>query len=511
MRRAIVVNVALLLASCVAMLLMFEIALRLLYPKYDHLANQAIVYGQWRRRPPNHRGTSRDPDTHVPHAFYHNNWGLRQNRNFSAKDLETSVNVGFFGDSFTENTRVPAPFSFTEPLDYLLNVNAGPREVNVLNFGMNEYGLSQSLHRYETWKFRQILDHVFYVHYENDVRDDADRGMFRLDDAGQLARMDRPRSVVRAFLSKMHLSYLALDATGRVTALLSDRAKHQMFQRKDEERPLALFRQQLRRFKAVVEQDGASFTLVYLPMEDYAASGVEDIVRAEGIETINLRDCFGERDPTHLQTPWFQSPYRFRRDTHFNKAGNRLAASCLHQFLAGRLGLPELPEEEVGQTIDRYYAAFETLAEPRAKQDNGVAGAELAALRRKYNALEGIWPELGAPWAPSRDKLVIRADFDVYLHDGWLAYVQEDCQVDNSYLDFYLHVVPMDAQDLPAHRLEYGFDNLDFSYFFREPPCTAWRPLPDYRIAKIMTGGLSESGMNPNHKRTWEAEYVIAN
>ena len=385
--------------------------------------------------------------------------------------------------------------------------------INVLNFGVADTGLSQSLLRYETWKFKQTLDHVFYVHYENDVPDDPVRGVFSLDDAGQLMRIERPRSIIWGLLSKMHLSYLALDATARLTS----KAKMIPFLRpwrvpnaEAQQNALALFRQQLRRFKAAAEQNGASFTLVYLPMENYAVSGVEDIVRAEGVETINLRYCFGERDPAHLQTPWMDSPYRFRTDEHWNEAGNRLAAVCLHRFLADRLGQPQLPEKDVWQALARYYTAFETMAESR-KQVNATRDPAWAAIRRKYNALKVNGPEPPRPWAPSPDKLAIRADFDVYLHNGWLAYVQDDCEANNSYLGFYLHVVPMDAQDLPAHRLEFGFDNLDFWYYFIEPPCHAWRKLPDYPIAKISTGGLSESGQNANHQKLWEAQYVFPN
>ena len=535
-------NTALLLASCVATLLAFEVALRLLHPKYEHLADTASLFESANgvARIPNHRGMRRDPDTLAPHAFFHNNFGSRQHRNFSAENLDSSTNVGFFGDSFTENVQLPAPFSLTEPLDYLLNVDAGSGEeggggVNVLNFGMAAYGMSQSLLRYETWKFRQTLDHVFYIHAANDVGDDRGTGVFRLDDAGRLTRVERPRSVGWALLSKMHLSYLAWDATNRLTALFAetankaeqpvnwvDEAKQPVFLRRWHVRrdegghlgALALFRQQLRRFKAAVEQGGGSFTLVYLPLEDYAASGVADIVREEDVETINLRNCFGERDPAHLQTPWVESPYRFESDWHWNKRGNRLAAVCLHRFLERRLGLPQLSEERVERALARYYSAFEApggqpAAGEREATPLNTREPAPAAIRRKYNTLEAGWPELWTPWAPSPDKLAIRADFDVYLHDGWLAYVREDCQVDNAYLGFYLHIYPEDVQDLPPHRLEWGFDNLDFWYFFREAPCTAWRALPDYPIARIQTGGLGTHGASL-HQKTWEAEHVLA-
>ena len=120
-------NMALLLASCLAGLLLCEAGLRLFHPKYEHLAKPALIRDPNLKfaRIPNHRGFFRHPDTDAMHPLHHNNFGLRQHRNFSASDLESSVNIGFFGDSFTENIRIEAQFSFTEPLDYLLNTGGG--------------------------------------------------------------------------------------------------------------------------------------------------------------------------------------------------------------------------------------------------------------------------------------------------------------------------------------------------------------------------------------------------
>ena len=52
------------------------------------------------------------PDTGVRHAVIHNNLALRQHRDFSEDDLVGAINVGVFGDSYTENLRLPSPYSF---------------------------------------------------------------------------------------------------------------------------------------------------------------------------------------------------------------------------------------------------------------------------------------------------------------------------------------------------------------------------------------------------------------
>ena len=386
-------NLALLLASCLAGLLLCEAGLRLFYPKYAHLADTPRILDPnllWTRIPGN-RGFSRHPDPGMrPVLFFHNNLGLRQHRDFSASDIENSVNIGFFGDSFTENRRVKAPFSFTEPLDYLLNIGAegaGQGSVNVLNFGTGGYGTSQSLLRYEMLDFREALDHVLYLYYANDLRDDLERGLFRLDDAGRLARWEAPAARF-TLLSKLHLPYLVLDAGGRLSAHLDEleadlgRQTRKIYRMHlgtyrlrhydthgPPKRTFSLFRQLLRRWKETAESNGASFRLVWLPMEHYDAPGVAAIVEQEGIETVNLRDCFGERDPAHLHRPWELSPYRFERDQHWNEAGNRLAAICLHRVLEDALGLSQLPEETVTLALRRYYSAFEVAPGGGAQRD----------------------------------------------------------------------------------------------------------------------------------------------
>ena len=513
----ILANAALLLASCLAGLLLCEAGLRLFHPKYAYLAEAPFLrdLNLIRTRIPGNRGFFRHPDTGAPHPFFHNNHGLRQHRDFSAEDLENSVNIGFFGDSFTENIRMKAQFSFTEPLDYLLNIGAGgagegQRSVNVLNFSVAGYGTSQSLLRYELLDFRDALDHVFYVYCRNDLMDDRASDLFRLDDAGRLARRQAAPSTFFTLLSKLHLPYLVLDAGGRLSTHLEEleaktwRLRHEYIQRKasyeTQELPSSafpLFRQILRRWKEAAESNGASFRLVWLPREHYDDPGVAAIVEEEGVETVNLRDCFGVRDPAHLRTPWALSPYRFERNWHWNEAGNRLAAVCLHRVLESALGLPRLSDEDVALALRRYYSAFE--ASPHFP-----ASPQAEAIRRKYAALE-LEPK---PWVPSPDKLAVRARFDLYLHDGWLVYVKEGCAWTDAKDRFFLHVFPADARNLPAERLEHGFDNLDFGHNINEMTCAIWRKLPSYAIHRIRTGQFSKDG-DGGFNILWKAEHVL--
>ena len=86
----------------------------------------------------------------------------------------------------------------------------------------------------------------------------------------------------------------------------------------------------------------------------------------------------------------------------------------------------------------------------------------------------------------------IRADFDVYLMENTLVYVKEPCARADIEALFFLHLHPVDVNDLPDHRRQYGFDNLDFSFdehgVISDVKCLARIPLPEYDIARITTG-----------------------
>lgn len=55
---------------------------------------------------------------------------------------------------------------------------------------------------------------------------------------------------------------------------------------------------------------------------------------------------------------------------------------------------------------------------------------------------------------------------------------------------FFLHVFPVDSDDLPENHKQNGFDNLDFDISQARLgfTCAAARPLPDYPVASIRTG-----------------------
>ena len=94
---------------------------------------------------------------------------------------------------------------------------------------------------------------------------------------------------------------------------------------------------------------------------------------------------------------------------------------------------------------------------------------------------------------------IIRDRFDIYLTDETsLMFVREPCYNSDIGDDFFVHIFPVDTKDLPEHRRQYGFDNLDFIFVDHGTrdgrKCVAVIKLPDYDIANIRTGQYTGQG-----------------
>ena len=107
------------------------------------------------------------------------------------------------------------------------------------------------------------------------------------------------------------------------------------------------------------------------------------------------------------------------------------------------------------------------------------------------------------------DEPLIRSTFDVYLDEDKLTYIKEPCGAEDVQETFFLRVDPADASDLPEHRKQHGFDNLDFGFnhagIRSAGQCVARRELPDYPITRIRTGQfiVNEDG---SYTHLWEGE-----
>ena len=101
--------------------------------------------------------------------------------------------------------------------------------------------------------------------------------------------------------------------------------------------------------------------------------------------------------------------------------------------------------------------------------------------------------------ADERRPVLESPDYDVHFvrnetQGDELLYVLRDCPAAMNPArqpKFFLHVRPVDTNDLPAYRRRHGFDNRDFRLFQfwrRGGKCYAVRSLPDYGVATIRTG-----------------------
>ena len=120
-----------------------------------------------------------------------------------------------------------------------------------------------------------------------------------------------------------------------------------------------------------------------------------------------------------------------------------------------------------------------TIYTVEARDASLMDDAAVAALQGKYQAIISGGPDGGGV-------------FDLYLGSDSLTYVKEPCALADTAAQFFLHISPADAADLPRWRRQYGFDNRDFDFEWRgvmfDGKCLATVSLPGYAVAGIRTG-----------------------
>ena len=337
-------NLLLALASLAAGVALCEAALRVFHPRYEYAAGPP-------QREYDRSSKHRHPNTGEQHLVVYNNLGSRQHRDFSEGDLAQGVNLAFFGDSFTENIYLPVQYSFTEVLDFLLNHRSTPPppqhpRINVLNFGQNGKGPAQQYRLYRSLAVKRRLRHVFYVHCENDVDDLRHAALHDLPGVAGIVR--KALSPWLRALSRLHLTYLALDAWQRLG--LDDLTPGYLHM--SEPDALAAMDGLLRMWRQEVEANGGAFHVVLLPTPD----GDRWFRKTEALaswDVVDLAECFDERIPNYSYADW-----RFEADWHWNEAGNMVAAHCLYRHLEGILGLPARADADLARTRGAYYRAF---------------------------------------------------------------------------------------------------------------------------------------------------------
>jgi len=105
--------------------------------------------------------------------------------------------------------------------------------------------------------------------------------------------------------------------------------------------------------------------------------------------------------------------------------------------------------------------------------------------------------------------------FYVYIDEtrNALVYTRDECSEDHVGPLFFVHVIPVDGDDLPDVRRKSSFDNIDFHFrdygFMKDGRCVAVRLLPDYAIAEIRTGQSVRRAEGGVWEEIWEERFTF--
>ena len=97
---------------------------------------------------------------------------------------------------------------------------------------------------------------------------------------------------------------------------------------------------------------------------------------------------------------------------------------------------------------------------------------------------------------------VARGDFDVHLIDSTVYYLKEPCGRADDVARLFLHVYPIDANDLPDSRKREDFEFVERGLIF-DGKCMASTDLPQYDVAGFRTGSHDDDGQE------WTVAHVV--
>ena len=518
----------------------WEAALRVFFPKHPGVAEEHHFHADasrlWARKP-NSSHTKVNPDSGAPIAVVHNGFGMRQSREFGAETLRDATNVAFFGDSSLENIHIKSAHSFTENLDFLLNLHDGSA-FNVLNFGVGGYGPGQQYVWYRQFEHRDKLDHVVYVFSANDIEDFDRHGLFALDESGNLVASGAHRpSFWRPLLSRLHLTFMELENvedyfSWRLRTTRARAPKRSLFEveqrvmrRRQEgsafsgdavDDGIATFQALLLQWKREVEAQGGKFHVALLP--DIRKEWVQETIPA-AIDVVDLHGCFSDAIPNY-------SPHAVRFDNHahgtrrafglWNERGNMVAAHCLLRFLEQEEGLPPLADDLLAEARYEFYRAVGLggwMPSSAWATRPAAMRHDAEAVRARYLALDPASEHLLQRADDS--SVLAQADWDVHRVKGVgaerdsLVYVKAACDEEDLAMGFFLHAVAADPQDLPPERRDLGYANLDFDFArhggsWVDGRCVVGTDLPAYEIAAVRTGQFSMD--DGEIRQAWQVE-----
>ena len=171
-----------------------------------------------------------------------------------------------------------------------------------------------------------------------------------------------------------------------------------------------------------------------------------------------------------------------------------------HFFLAGNIILL-LNQEHLRPLAD-------LVVEPKLRTKNGLLTPQNKHVFMYDRELYDQQYQAIFDMAQSTEPVISSHQFNVYLNQNTLFYVKEQCQAEDLESKFFLHIFPVNHDDLPEERQQFGFDNLDFDFNLHgsrlNQKCAAQVQLPEYEIASIRTSQyISEE------RGSWGGSYDI--
>ncbi|MCZ6674914.1 MAG: hypothetical protein O7C75_18445 [Verrucomicrobia bacterium] len=380
----------LLLVSLVVSFAVVELSLRIFYPVYAYAAESQYDRSTSRIwvRSRNSSYERQHPKTGKSHLVYHNNLALRQHRNFDDQAITSAINLGFFGDSFLENLRLPSPYSFNEPLDYLLNTHG--KNVNVLNFGIDGYGTDQAFLYYRDFEYSGELDYVFYVFCANDLRNIYENDLFSINADHELVQNQAQNTPRWArLLSRFHTTYAIVDFFNEYShgkrfhderANFIEHAIITGLESEDLEKNITIFISLLHLWKQTVEENGGVFSVVLLPrLDEHNAR----YLFPEEFHVINLYEKFREDIADYKFQDW-----SFENDGHWNEAANQLVATYLYRELEEKMGLQPISSDKLKKETFTYYSSFEGwMPDGYLLSEVEVDSRKREEVKSKYNSI----------------------------------------------------------------------------------------------------------------------------
>ena len=249
-----------------------------------------------------------------------------------------------------------------------------------------------------------------------------------------------------------------------------------------------------------------------------------EMVRIHPHQQVYFNALVDRTTPEYLRTHYLLDPWRNSCREGLEFLRRRYPATTIHvSYRRVKMDLSTLPQADRGWLMPAPHTIADVhVSCGQALQEKKIRSLEnVMYVRKVYN--NTLFRVTARVTVPDRNRSVLhRAEntyrgatagqllakgmFDIYTYPGTrlLGYARRSCTLPDTRPWFFLHIVPVDEQELPTPRRQYGFDNRDFAFQRRGKQvagqCWTTVELPAYEIARIRTGQYNEQG------RLWETE-----